>query len=199
MIEATRLLLVAALAGSGIARAEAPALEMRVEEPSAVSAPPIDPEREAAPWKAGRRKSGPTRHERTAMEERRKQVKAMAEEIRARRMALESAEEGEREGRIKDLQDHLLNPADSKETGADRVERLDDFLGKKTQAAARQLEKKQSRLVEKLEKALEKQEEAREKALEKQEKAQEKQEKLLEKQEREAGRKDKTGKGKPGK
>jgi hypothetical protein len=189
-----RWLLAATLGGMGFASAEAPTLEMRVEEPSALSAPPIDPVREADPWKAGPRKSGPTRKERAAMEERRKLVEAMAEDIRARREALESAEKGEREGRIKDLQELLLDPVDSRESGPGHAERLDGLMERKSEAAARQMEKKQAKLEEKLEKAIENQEKAREKL----EKALEKKEKALEKQEKDASRKDKPGKGRPG-
>lgn len=196
------MLLAAALAGAGLAQAETPAPAMRVEEPSAPAAPPIDPESEASPWQAVRRKAGPTRDEKAAMEERRKLVEAMAEDIRARRMAVETAGAGEKEGRIKDLQELLLNASGSRESGANRADRLEDLLEKKSEAAARQMERKRAKLEEKLEKALEKQEKAREKlekALEKQEKALEKQQKILEKQEKDAARKDKPGKGRSGK
>lgn len=148
-------LVLLALACAG---AHGQGLEMRVEEPAAMPAPPINPDADARAWEMESLKADLNRVERAAYEARRKRVEELTSQVRAKREALVNSEVGERAARVKDLENLVLENSPEGAKEGQRV-RKDKILEKQGKAREKALEKKMEKLEAKLEKRLEKQKE----------------------------------------
>lgn len=138
-------------------------LEMQVEEPSSLTPPPIDPDRDAGAWhqKTGTGEAGLNKAEQAAWKERRKQVEEMASEVRAKREALLSSGQEERAARIKELEQLILDAgqggAGLQGASSEKIqERLDKRLEKQVKVQEKQLEKLEKKLEKSLDEKLEK-------------------------------------------
>lgn len=145
-------LALAALATAGEERSQI--VEMQVEEP-ALASPPIDPGREVGPWKGGGANPTLSKAQKIAFEKRRKQVEAMASEVRAKREALRNSTEVERAARVKELEELILDPA----LDAGNLDKLEKRLEKQAEIKAKSLEKNLEKQEKKAEKAIEKKQE----------------------------------------
>jgi hypothetical protein len=129
-------------------------LEMRVEEP-ALASPPIDPGEDADRWKGAAGKPGLSKAQKKAYLERRRQVEAMATEVREKREALLHSTDAERAARAKDLEQLILDPA--LEPG--KLEKLEKLREKQAEAQAKSLEMKMEIMENRSEKSMEKKQE----------------------------------------
>jgi type I site-specific restriction-modification system R (restriction) subunit len=158
MIPGFKILILAALA-SGQAHAQDQDAEMKVEEPAGVSAPPIDPDKEARTWNPGGSSPVLSRSEKAALEERRKKVEEMAAEVREARKALENSGMKDRAERVKDLENLILTGTGKQEVGEKHLKRLEMLIEKAATAKDKQHEKALEKIEKKLEKQLEKERE----------------------------------------
>lgn len=135
-----------------LATGSARSQEMQVEEPETPAAPPIDPAQDAGTWQVRQTSSALSPAQRAALEERRKQVEAMTQEIREKREALENSGQAEKAALVKDLENLILETGN----GAHVLEHLEKVLEKQAIAQEKNLAKKVEQLEKKLEKVIEK-------------------------------------------
>ncbi len=135
-----------------LATVSAHSQEMRVEEPEIPAAPPIDPTQDAGSWQVTKTSSALSPAQRAALEERRKQVEAMTQEIRMKREALVNSGQSDKAALAKDLENLILDSGN----GAKVLEQLEKVLEKQTAVQEKNMTKKAEQLEKKLQKQLEK-------------------------------------------
>lgn len=160
MLKVAMVLAVLA-SGSALGQSQEMQVIMQVEEPDFSAAPPIDPSKEAGAWHGRKKPSSKlNKAQKAALEERRKLVELMAQEVREKREALETSGSEQRAARVKELENLILEQSG---VGAEKLERLEKLLEKQAKAQEKGLVNK----LEKLEKAMEKNQEKLDKGVDK--------------------------------
>lgn len=149
----------------GTASSQVSALEMQVEEPASITAPPIDPDQEGGVWKNQGSSPSLSRAEKAALEERRRKVEEMSSRIREKRDALESSGLDGQAARVRILEDMLLDGAGAGNGDGQKLDHLEKVIEKKAQVQEKILEKKLDKIQKSLEKQLDRNLEKMEKVM----------------------------------